>query len=77
MNQRDNTFDYVQGCIENEGFEYCFDLYSSFKEVKDDEFHVLRKNYLESKKLLVKYIGKKAKEEMKATEAIEKNLQMM
>lgn len=28
--------------MDNEGFEYCFKQYSSFKEIKDEEFHNLR-----------------------------------
>lgn len=28
--------------IDNEGFEYCFQHYSRFDEIEDDEFHKLR-----------------------------------
>jgi len=28
--------------MNNEGFEYCFKQYSSFSEIKDEEFHNLR-----------------------------------
>jgi hypothetical protein len=51
---------YVQSCIENEGFTYCFDSYSSFKEVKDDSFHKLLSDYKVAKKRLENYINKKA-----------------
>ena len=48
--------------MNEEGFTYCFDGYSSWEEIKDEDFHNLRKNYLESAKLLREYIDKKANE---------------
>ena len=38
----------VQYRMDVEGIEYCFKHYSSFKEIKDDEFHKLRLQLLES-----------------------------
>lgn len=38
----------VQYRMDNEGLEYCFKHYSSFEEIKDEEFHKLRKELLES-----------------------------
>lgn len=32
--------------MDNEGFEYCFKHYSSFTEIKDEEFHNLRLSLL-------------------------------
>ena len=33
--------------MDNEGLEYCFKHYSSFEEIKNEEFHKLRKELLE------------------------------
>ncbi|MCH2216803.1 MAG: hypothetical protein MK076_01800 [Flavobacteriales bacterium] len=52
----------VQCKIGDEGFHYCFDGYSSWEEIKDEEFHRLRLNYLQSAKLLEDYINDKNKE---------------
>jgi len=49
----------VQYRMEAEGFHYCFDIYSSFDEIQDEEFHRLRLNYLNSAKLLEEYINSK------------------
>jgi hypothetical protein len=46
-----------------EGFHYCFEGYSDWKEIEDEKFHALRKAYLESYKELDSYI-----ENMKLTE---------
>lgn len=48
--------------MDAEGFHYCFDKYSSWKEIKDEELHKLRLNYLESAKQLQEYIINKNKE---------------
>jgi hypothetical protein len=32
----------VQYRMDNEGIDYCFEHYSSFEEIKDEEFHKLR-----------------------------------
>lgn len=45
-----------------EGFHYCFDGYSSWEDIKDEEFHKLRLNYLKSAKLLQQYIDNKVDE---------------
>lgn len=50
-------FQYVLNTIENEGFEYTFEGYSFFEEIKDEMFHRLRKAFLDSRKALAKYIG--------------------
>lgn len=48
--------------MREEGFDYCFRLYSSFDEIKDDTFHELRKNYIESAKKLETYVKSKIKD---------------
>ena len=45
-----------------EGFDYCFESYSNWDEIKDDEFHRLRKNFLRSMKELRTYIDDKVNE---------------
>lgn len=52
----------VQYRMENEGFHYCFKHYSSFKEVEDEEFHKLRKEYLKISKELESYVQNKIEE---------------
>ena len=43
--------------IEEEGIHYCFNDYSDFKEIKDKNFHELRKAYLKSAKELEAYVN--------------------
>lgn len=50
-------FKSINEAISIEGFDYCFSGYSDFPEIRDEEFHKLRKNYLESKKLLIDFLG--------------------
>lgn len=51
--------------IENEGFNYTFRDYSSFEEIKDEEFHRLRIAYIDAAQALENYIGwTKYEEEM-------------
>jgi len=47
----------VLDAIESDSFEYAFVYYSHFKEIKDDEFHKLREEYLKARELLADYIG--------------------
>ena len=58
------NWEYVQYRIEEEGLHYCFKHYSNFEEIKDEEFHRLRLNYLESAKLLEEYVNNKCEEEI-------------
>jgi len=46
----------VCNVIDNEGFDYGFRHYSSFKEIDDIEFHSLRKKYIKVAEDLEKYI---------------------
>lgn len=43
--------------IDNEGFDYTFQHYSHFGEIKDEEFHKLRVAYVQAAKDLAEYIG--------------------
>jgi hypothetical protein len=49
--------------MREEGFDYCFDGYSSWEDVKDKEFHKLRKAYLKAKNVLETYVKSKIGEE--------------
>jgi hypothetical protein len=42
--------------MKDEGLHYCFDGYSDWREVEDDQFHKLRKEYLEKAKELQDYV---------------------
>jgi hypothetical protein len=45
--------------MDNEGIDYCFEHYSSFEEIKDEEFHKLRLEFLESMKKIREYVNDK------------------
>lgn len=47
----------VLDAIENDGFDYAFNYYSTFSEIIDEEFHQLREEYLEASLALAKYVG--------------------
>lgn len=50
------TLEDVVAIIDQEGFDYAFCDYSNFEDVKDEEFHKLRKNYIEAKQALENYL---------------------
>ena len=52
-------WEYVYYKMMDEGFHYCFKHYSSFEDIKDEEFHRLRTNYLKSANDLEEYIKNK------------------
>lgn len=52
-------WEYVYYKMIDEGFHYCFKHYSSFEDIKDEEFHRLRVNYLQSANDLEEYIKNK------------------
>jgi hypothetical protein len=54
MKEKDKR--YVQSVVDNEGFDYAFFHYSDFSDIEDDEFHRLRKAYVEAHKNLAKYL---------------------
>lgn len=56
------NFEMVKARIRQEGFHYCFKHYSSFKEIEDERFHELRKQYLETAEMLEKYVDIKIDE---------------
>ena len=45
--------------MDNEGIDYCFEKYSSFEEIKDEEFHKLRLEFLDSMKKIREYVKDK------------------
>lgn len=46
--------------MDSEGIGYCFEHYSNFDEIKDEEFHRLRKELLKSINDIRKYVKEKA-----------------
>jgi len=54
-----DNFSSVQYRMGNEGIDYCFEHYSSFEEIEDEEFHKLRNEFLESMKKIRKYVDNK------------------
>lgn len=46
----------VKEIIDNEGFDYTFDGFSAFREIRDKKFHQLRENYLQAKEELESYL---------------------
>ena len=58
MNPEENTIEYVHTVMYNEGFDYAFCHYETFKKVKDKKFHTLRKAYLKAQKDLENYVLK-------------------
>ena len=54
-----DNFRSVQYRMDNEGMDYCFEHYSSFEEIEDEEFHKLRIELLESMKKIRSYVENK------------------
>jgi len=52
----------VQYRMGEEGFDYCFESYSRWDEIKDEEFHRLRKEFLRTMSELRNYINNKVDE---------------
>jgi hypothetical protein len=52
----------VQYRMDEEGFDYCFESYSRWDKIKDEEFHRLRLGFLQSMEDLRNYIDKKVDE---------------
>jgi hypothetical protein len=48
--------------MDEEGFDYCFESYSRWDEIKDEEFHRLRLGFLQHMKELREYIDSKVEE---------------
>lgn len=43
--------------IDQEGFDYTFIHYHDWKEIKDEEFHQLRRAYIAAYEALAEYVG--------------------
>ncbi len=43
--------------IENEGFAYTFIDYSNFEDIESEEFHELRREFVDSAEKLAEYLG--------------------
>lgn len=56
--EQKELWDVLQYTIDEEGFHYCFNEYSEWKEIEDMEFHKKRLEYLEKAKELNDYIEK-------------------
>ena len=54
-----DNFNDVKYRMNNEGIDYCFENYSSFKEIEDEEFHKLRLEFLDSMKKIREYVDNK------------------
>jgi hypothetical protein len=52
----------VQYRMKNEGIDYCFESYSHWDEIKDEEFHRLRLEFLRTMNELRNYIDNKVDE---------------
>lgn len=59
--QQDAWLD-VQYRMDAEGFHYCFESYSDFEDIEDEEFHRIRRAYLGAAARLENYINKKCEE---------------
>jgi hypothetical protein len=54
-----DNFKAVKYRMNNEGIDYCFEHYSLFKEIEDEEFHKLRQEFLDSMKKIREYVDNK------------------
>jgi len=57
-----DNFKAVKYRMNNEGIDYCFESYSSFEEIEDEEFHKLRLEFLDSMKKIRQYVDNKIEE---------------
>ena len=51
------NLDYIRSTIELEGFSYTFEGYSDFEDIKDPEFHRLRRAYVKAARDLKDYLN--------------------
>lgn len=54
----------VQYHMDQEGIDYCFELYSNFKEIEDEKFHELRLRFIQSMCDLRDYVNEKCDEDL-------------
>ena len=59
--EREN-YESVRYRMDDEGMDYCFEHYSQFEEIEDEEFHKLRLEFLESTSKLRSYVENKLSE---------------
>lgn len=59
VEQEETIWDILRYKMDVEGFDYCFNGYSNWQEVKDDEFQKLRQEYKDSAIRLKNYIENK------------------
>ena len=59
--EREN-YESVRYRMDDEGMDYCFEHYSQFEEIEDEEFHKLRLEFLESTLKLRSYVENKLSE---------------
>jgi len=59
MEEQDEIFEVLKYKMDAEGFDYCFNGYSDWKEVEDAEFQKLRQEYKDSAERLKNYIESK------------------
>ena len=62
MNDELEAFESVRYRIKAEGLDYCFKHYSNFEEIKDKEFHKLRKAYIKASENIEEYVKSKIQE---------------
>jgi len=53
------NWEMVRYRMDNEGMEYCFEHYSSFEEIEDEEFHKLRLELLEKMREMRNFVKDK------------------
>jgi hypothetical protein len=54
-----DNFRAVQYRMGEEGIDYCFESYSSWDDIEDEEFHKLRQEFLNSIKKIRSYVDNK------------------
>lgn len=62
-NKNVNLFNDVAWRIDEEGIDYCFESYSDWEDIKDEDFHYLRLKYLEVARELREYVEARADED--------------
>ena len=68
--EREN-YESVRYRMDDEGMDYCFEHYSQFEEIEDEEFHKLRLEFLESTSKLRSYVENKLSELSSQIEELE------
>jgi hypothetical protein len=58
----EELFEPIAYRMESEGLDYCFRHYSDFNEIKDEEFHRLKKIYIAAAEEIELYVKSKIKD---------------